>query len=290
MTIAIICTFWAIFWVALEAGKVLSGTDHGVQERLATLMRPSASAETANLMPLASESPAARRLRLRLSRLGLNRRSDFDRALNLRRLSYLMPVLALALLFFMGFPLPQVLLGTLLFSIIFVLTPNLIMMRFAIRRRQELARHLPDTLDLMILCLEAGHSFHVSLVKVAEEQQRISSHISRELKLTNQEILAGKSQKQALDHLAQRTQIEEMRTIVAAINQSVKLGTSLVKTLRTQANVSRKRRREKIRELILKTPVKLIFPLLFFIFPSLLILVLAPSFMNIFRNLSAVGY
>jgi tight adherence protein C len=124
---------------------------------------------------------------------------------------------------------------------------------------------------------------------VAEEEKRVSTHVSRELNLTNREILAGRSREQALRNLASRCGLQDLNAIVGAILQSIKLGTSLVKTLKVQAEVLRKKRRERIRAQILKTPVKLIFPLLFFIFPTLLIVILGPSLINIFRQLSQVG-
>lgn len=278
--------FGAVFFGLLEARKLLHGEDL-VEERLQRLMGSSLASGLAAHGP---QAPVERRLKQKLQHLGLNRKSDYTTAIRLRRACYLIPFLSTGILFFMGFAVEQLLLAGVLFTLIFVLLPNLIFIRLALRRRREIEKHLPDTLDLLTLCLEAGLSFHSALTRVADEQQRLSSHLSRELKLTNQEMLAGKSQQDALTNLGIRTGVEEIQTLVGTIIQSLKIGTSLVKSLRTYATALRKKRREKCREKILKTPVKLIFPLIFFIFPTLLIVVLAPSLINIFRSLSQVGY
>lgn len=278
--------FGAVFFGILEARKIFQGEDI-IEERLQRLMGSSLASE---LAARGQQAPVARRLKKKLQHLGLNRQSDYMAAVRLRRACYLIPLLSAGILFFMGFPAEQILLAGALFSVIFILLPNLILIRMAIARKREMEKHLPDTLDLLTLCLEAGLSFHSALMRVADEQQRLSSHLSRELKLTNQEMLAGKSQQEALTNLGNRTGIEEIQALVGTVIQSLKIGTSLVKALRTYATALRKKRREKCREKILKTPVKLIFPLLFFIFPTLLIVVLAPSLINIFRSLSQVGY
>ena len=140
-----------------------------------------------------------------------------------------------------------------------------------------------------MVALEAGLSFDAALVRIGEEQRRVSTHISREFLYTNQEILVGKSREQALKGLAERCGIDEVDSMVRAVLQSNKLGTSLVKTLRIQSESLRKKRRQDIHAQILKAPVKLIFPLLFFIFPTLVIIILGPSIVQIFRHLSTNG-
>ena len=285
-----ILSFWTAFFGAVYARNLWLPEEEPLEARLRRIMgHEKAAIKSPDLVISRTETPSTRRLRQRLLMSGLHRKSDLDRAVAFRRLCLLIPFVLACLLFFMGFPMPQVFAAGLLFSVIFVVIPRFWMIRTIFKRRRELERHLPNALDLLVLCLEAGLSFDSALVRVAEEQKRVSTQISRELIFTNQEILAGKSREEALRNLAWRTQIEDIKRLVGSIQQSLKLGTSLVKTLRTQAEVLRKKRRERLRALILKTPVKLIFPLMFFIFPILLVVILAPSMINIFRHLSAVG-
>lgn len=230
--------------------------------------------------------PSLQRMRQRLRKVGLYRHSDLEEAMRFRRICYLVPISLTAVLYFMGFPTDQTVICGGLFALIFYLIPRARWVRLALRRRKEIQRCLPDTLDLFTLCLEAGLSFDAAMVRVANEQERVSTQISRELKMTQQEIQAGVPRAEALTNLGERTDVEDVKTLTGAIVQSIKLGTSLVKTLRVQAEVIRQTRRERVKAEILKTPVKLLFPLLFFIFPTLLNVILGPTLITIFRQLS----
>ncbi|MDD5671917.1 MAG: type II secretion system F family protein [Candidatus Omnitrophica bacterium] len=280
--------FWTVFFGALAVKNYwLKGNDLP-KERLHrfTVNEPLAHVE---LTVPAEKSKGADSLRRKLILAGLHRKSDLTAMTRFQRICRLLPVALVLFLFFMGFPKAQIFACGILFAVIFIIVPRLWILRLIFKRRRDIERHFPDTLDLLILCLEAGLSFDSSLVRVAKEQERVSSQISRELNLTNQETLAGKPREVALKNLADRTGVEDIKSIVSAVQQSMKLGTSLVKTLRTQADVMRKKRRERIRADIAKTPVKLIFPLLLFIFPTLLIVILGPSMVNVFRQLSLTG-
>ena len=284
-----VMVFWTAFIGAYVTKTLWKKVENPVSSRIRRLVQNEAPAEP-ELLVLPNESPGFKRLREKLLLAGLHHRSDLQRAIFFGRFCRLAPFVLMITLFFMGFPMLQIFVAGALFVTIFILVPRFWMIRTILKRRKEIERNLPNALDLLILCLEAGLSFDSSLVRVAHEQKRVSPQLSGELVFTNQEILAGKSREEALKNLAWRTGVEDAKTFVGAVLQSIKLGTSLVKTLRTQAEAIRKSRRERIRAIILKTPVKLIFPLLFFIFPTLLIVILAPSFTNIFRHLSAVGY
>lgn len=288
IAIASIISFWMLVLGGLTFYSGRSKEEEILRERMERLVKGKEVVQDNEVQLDAGESPAARRLKSQLHLLGLNRKSDLKKAILFRRVCYISPFLISAALFFMGFPMLETVLLGIVFGVIFILIPKIWMIRLRIQRKKEIEKHLPDTLDLLTLCLEAGLSFDSSLVRVAEEQRRSSPHISREFLMTNQEILTGRSRKCALDHLADRVEVDEVRSLVGAIQQSIKLGTSLVKTLRTQATVTRKKKREQIRAAIMKTPVKLIFPLIFLIFPTLMIVILAPSLVNTFRHLAAV--
>ena len=287
---AVVCmVFGAVFFSILEIAGFPRAYEETSVDRLRRFLG-SKQAPKESVLLADGMAPSLKRLQGKLHRLGLYHNRDFEIAIHVRRICYVIPLVPTAVCFFLGFPLPQIFLLGALLGLIFILIPRVLLLHMAMKRKFEIERSLPDALDFLIICLEAGLSFHASLVRVAKEQRQVSADLAHELELTNQEIMAGKSQHEALKNLAARANSEVVRGLVSTIQQSVKLGTSLVKALRTQAGALRKEKRQKIHEAILKTPVKLIFPLMFFIFPTLLIVVLAPSLISIFRNLSAVGY
>ncbi len=284
-----IFVFWTSFFSALSAKNFWMMQRDPMEQRIQRLFGTGVPAAPSLAMP-AHRTKAGKQFRDKLLLAGLYGKTDLDRTIRFQRFCMVSPFLVMSLLFLLRFPPAHILILGGLSGVIFILVPRLWLIRLMRRRRREIERHIPNTLDLLILCLEAGLSFDSSLVRVAVEQERISRHISRELQLTNQEVLAGKTREEALKNFSWRAGTEDVKNIVGAILQSIKLGTSLVKALRTQAAVIRKKRRERIRALILKTPVKLIFPLLFFIFPTLLVVILGPSLINIFRHLSILRY
>ncbi len=281
--------FWASFFGFLFAKELALKNQDPVDARFRRLCESDEVRPSHDLLLSANETPATKRLKQKLILAGLKRKSDLEGVLLFKRLSLIVPIVLTATLFLLGLPARNALFAGILFLTIFTLLPRLWLLHAIFKRRKEIERNLPDALDLLIICLEAGLSFDSSLVRVAEEEKRVSTHISRELVLMNREILAGKSREEALKNLAWRCGIPDLNSLVGAILQSVKLGTSLVKTLKIQAETLRHKRRERIRAQILKTPVKLIFPLLLFIFPTLIVVILGPSLINIFRHLTNVG-
>jgi tight adherence protein C len=221
----------------------------------------------------------------RLLDAGLRRQSDFEKFILFQRICYAIPLFSIAgFMFLLHVPFLTAALLAVGLGIICVVIPRFWLIIAISKRRKEIRKHLPDTLDLFVIALEAGLSFDGALVRVGEEQRRISTHISREFLFANQQILVGKSREEALRTMAQRAGVEEMDGFVRAVIQSNRLGTSLVKTLQVQADTLRKKRRQEIQARILKAPVKLIFPLLLFIFPTLLVVILAPSLVMLFRQ------
>jgi len=289
ITAVTIVVFWATFFGALSAERVLLPKPNPVNSRLNRLFSGRSTAQS-DLLVNHDGSHKISKLRQTLHLAGLHQKKDLDRAVYMQRTCRLIPFVLVMILFFMGFPTATIVVVGIALAVIFIIIPRFLILRVIMKRRREMQRFLPDSLDLLTLCLEAGLSFDASLIRVAEEQERVCKDISQEFRLTNQEILTGESHEQALKNLAWRTGVEDIQTMVSAILQSLKLGTSLVKTLRTQSEVIRKKRRERIRGAIMKMPVKLIFPLLFFIFPTLLMIILGPSLINIFRELRYPGF
>lgn len=283
---AAIFIFWASFFGFLSVKKFVFKTEDSIELRIKKIFQPPGLKPGRELLLTLDETPGEKRLKQTLLQAGLKRGSDLEKLLLFRKITLILPLMFTCTLFFLNLPWRHVVFTGVILTVIFLLVPRLWVLSVIFRRRKEIQRNLPNALDLLVLCLEAGLGFDAALVRVAEEMQRVSEQISREFVSANHELLAGKPRDQALKNLAARCGVPDLDNLVGAIVQSVKLGTSLVKTMRVQAEALRKKRRERIRAQILKTPVKLIFPLLFFIFPTLVIVILGPSMINIFRHLS----
>jgi tight adherence protein C len=152
------------------------------------------------------------------------------------------------------------------------------------RRRQQVIRHgLPDALDLFIVCLEAGSSLDQAIVKASDELGITYPALAEELRLTTLEVRAGKPRLEAFKNFAARTKVDDVRALVAMLVQTDRFGTSVGQALRTHADQSRTRRRQIAEERAAKLSVKLIFPLIFFLFPALYVVILGPAVIKILR-------
>lgn len=148
----------------------------------------------------------------------------------------------------------------------------------ATKQRQKLIRNgLPDALDLLIVCLEAGSSIDQAILKASEELEVAHPVLAAELKLVTTETRAGKPRLEALKNFAERTRVEDVRSLVTMLVQTERFGTSLSQALRTHAETSRTKRRQRAEERAQKVGVKMVFPLVFFLFPALYIVILGPA-------------
>jgi len=153
------------------------------------------------------------------------------------------------------------------------------------KRQFEITLSLPDALDLLVICVEAGQGLNAAILKVAKESEFQSKALSEELKMVNNEMRAGITRTQALRNLALRTGVDDVRSLVAVMIQSDRFGTSIAQALRIHADSLRTRRRQRAEETARKAPVKLVFPLVFCIFPELMVVILAPGMLQLFRAL-----
>jgi tight adherence protein C len=159
-------------------------------------------------------------------------------------------------------------------------------LRMAIGTRKDaLQRAIPDALDLMVVCVEAGLGLDQAIGRVGEEVKRTHPILSDELNLLGLELRTGASRQEALRNLALRTDLEEVRNLVALLVQTDRFGTSIGQALRVHSDSMRTARRLKAEELAAKLPVKLLFPLIFFIFPSILIVSVGPACINMIKVL-----
>lgn len=154
--------------------------------------------------------------------------------------------------------------------------------RIALRKKQ-IRNGLPDVVDLVIVCLEAGSSLDQSLVKAGEELGIAYPALAEELRLLSAETRAGKSRIEAFKNLAQRTKVDDVRALVAMLVQTDRFGTSVAQALRTFADTSRTKRRQSAEERAAKVGVKLVFPLVLFLFPAFYVVVLGPAIIQFVR-------
>lgn len=152
-------------------------------------------------------------------------------------------------------------------------------------RKDALQRAIPDALDLMVVCVEAGLGLDQAIARVGEEVKLTHPALSDELNLLAIELRSGVSRQEALRNFAHRTDMEEARNLVALLIQTDRFGTSIGQALRVHADSMRSTRRLKAEELAAKLPVKLLFPLIFFIFPSIFIVLLGPACIQMVRVL-----
>lgn len=163
--------------------------------------------------------------------------------------------------------------------------PNFLLKNMIARRQREVFESFPDALDLMTVCVEAGLAMDAALARVAAEIGLKSAILSDELHLVTLELRAGSSKEKALSNLALRTGVEDVDALVAMLIQSERFGTSIADSLRVQSDQLRTKRRQRAEEQAAKIALKLLFPLIFFIFPSLLVVLMGPAFIQIYRVL-----
>jgi tight adherence protein C len=142
------------------------------------------------------------------------------------------------------------------------------------RRQREVTRSMPDALDLLTICVEAGLGFDGAMARVAEKWD---NELSREFTKVLQEIQLGKLRREALRNMANRVEVSEMSSFVAAIIQAEELGVSIAKVLRIQAEEMRMRRRQRAEELARQAPIKMLPAIAFLIFPAIFVVLLGPA-------------
>ncbi len=178
-----------------------------------------------------------------------------------------------------GNQLPPVLLLAILvsFPMMGYSLPGIVLNAKIRRRRNEIADGLPDALDFLVVCVEAGLGLNAALIRVGSELQMRCKALGDELLLVNQEMRAGLSREQALRNLSKRNPIEDLRVLVGSLILGDKLGTSVSSTLRAQADSMRTRVRQRAEETAAQASIKMIFPLIFLILPALFIVIMGPG-------------
>jgi len=151
------------------------------------------------------------------------------------------------------------------------------------RRKKRIFNGLPDALDLLVVCVEAGMGLDGAISRVGEEIRLSDRELSDELRLLNLELRAGKARQEALRNLARRVELEDMNSLVTLLVQTDRFGTSVAQALRVYSDTFRTKRFQAAEELAAKLPVKLIFPMILFIFPAMFVAILGPAAVRVFQ-------
>src|ERR1700722_16287926 len=168
---------------------------------------------------------------------------------------------------------------------VFYLLPDMWLKLRIKKRRERIRRSLPDALDLLVICVEAGLGLDQAMLRVGQELILSHPDIHQEFMQVNLEQLAGKPRLDAWKSAADRTQIGEFSLFVSMLTQADRFGTPIVRALSRFGDEIRLKRRQRAEELAAKTKIKILFPLVLFIFPCIFIVLLAPAILNIARNM-----
>lgn len=163
--------------------------------------------------------------------------------------------------------------------------PNKVLDWVLTQRQRDIFESFPDALDLMTVCVEAGLAMDAALGRVANEIGLKSLVLAEEMQLVTLELRAGSSKEKALRNFAMRTGVEDVNALVTMLIQAERFGTSIADSLRVQSEQLRTKRRQRAEEQAAKIALKLLFPLIFFIFPSLLVVLLGPAILQLYRGL-----
>ncbi|HEX3374582.1 MAG TPA: type II secretion system F family protein [Edaphobacter sp.] len=166
--------------------------------------------------------------------------------------------------------------------------PDLYVSRLIRQRRERVRLGLPDAIDLLAICMEAGLGLDQALMRVGVELSDTHPDLSDEFNLISLEQRAGTPRIEAWRHMAERTKLEIVSSFVSMLVQTDKFGTPISKALAVFSDSLRTQRRQKAEELAAKTTIKMVFPLVLFIFPSMFIVLLAPAFLSIIRNMQTL--
>ena len=271
---------FALAWTTPEQREIRRLSQLGTDGVLAQLnLQETASPWVKRFQQIVPKSPKdMTRLRRRLSSAGYR---SLTAAAVYGAAEALMPFIVggLALMFFgfsrwyfallgagLGFVLPSVWLG-----------------RQTALRQKQIRNGLPDALDLMIVCIEAGSGIDQAIMKTSDELDITYPALAEEMRLVTTEMRAGKQRLEAFKNFASRTKVDEVRSLVSMLIQTDRFGTSVAQALRIHADVSRTKRRQNAEERAGKIGVKLVFPLVFCLFPALYVAILGPAVIEYFK-------
>lgn len=231
------------------------------------------------------EGGTRKKIRLKLIRAGFRSDLSFYNFVAAKIILVLtLPSIYVAIRFFYKLT-PDAILTCVILAALGFFIPDFIVWANTQARQDRITKSLPDALDLMVVCVESGYGLDMTFKRVGEEMRAISPDVSDEFSLTNMEIRAGRTRDESFKEMAIRTGVPEVHSLMTMLAQTSRFGTSLAKALRIHADAMRIKRRQLAEEQAAKSAVKLVFPLILFIFPALLIVLAGPAFIRIYQAL-----
>ena len=238
----------------------------------------------ANVGKLLPDAPAEKASRVQLLMMRAGYRSP-EALLAMRGVKIVFPILTLTAMYFSRAYQFNIILVPIVAVALGYLLPEMWLTWRVSSRQHKLRKALPDALDLLVICVEAGLGLDQALMKVSQDMKISHKELSEELQLVNMQMRIGKTRIDALRELAQRTGLADVKTLVAMLIQTERFGTSVAQSLRVYSDDMRLKRRQRAEEMSAKTSVKMVPPLVFFIFPALMVVILGPAVITMMRTL-----
>ena len=241
-------------------------------------------ANVGKILP-APSTDKANRTQLLMIRAGYR---SSEALLAMRGIKVIFPIAALAGVYFSGlYRINVFFVPVVAFALGYLLPDMWLTWRVSVRQR-KLRRALPDALDLLVICVEAGLGLDQALMKVSQDMRIAHPELSEELQFVNLEMRIGKTRIDALRELARRTGLEDIKALVAMLIQTERFGTSIAQSLRVYSDDMRLKRRQRAEEMSAKTSVKMVPALVFFIFPALMVVILGPALITLSHQLGLI--
>ena len=265
---------------ATTAGASVSISDDSVADRFAEKV----AAPLSKLLPPSAAEAA--KLQTQLMHAGFRSANApmIFRAIQVTMLAGL-PAAVVLTCAFLGKPLKSAAIGLLIAFVIGFFLPRYVLNRMIKSRQLRVRWGLADALDLMVVSIEAGLGLNAAMLKVSTELKMVHPDISDEFELANLEIRVGRERDEALRNLAERTGVDDLRSLVAMLIQTDRFGTSVGRAIRAFSDSLRTKRRQRAEQAAQKAAVKLLFPLACFLFPTLFIVILGPALLQLMDTL-----
>lgn len=299
--------FLAVFIVILAIAFIIRGKQSNTKERLGKLVGNVKSGKTTSkllaqkqdtlaakiskpLHKLSSIEKRSVRQKMQLTLVKAGYRSD-QAIYSYLALKILCPIIYVGLFIFTRMVYnfqTEVIISILLLLFLGFFTPNLWVFLMTKTRQEKILRGLPDALDLMVVCVESGLGIDMTIKRVGDEMLPLCKDLSDEFTLTTLEIRAGMSREVAFKNMNTRIGLSEINSLTAVLTQTSRFGTSLAKALRIHADSLRIKRRQLAEAIAAKSTVKMVFPLVLFIFPSIFVVLIGPGALKIIKYLLPV--
>ncbi|MBD0371390.1 MAG: type II secretion system F family protein [Pyrinomonadaceae bacterium] len=298
ITLGVVGLYWALFRPASAATERLKQMQDGGSVATVSVTLTEESTQVADLAeriasPLNRLVPPsaieARKIQKQLMQAGFRGENAplIYRALQLISLVFFPSAVAFACAL-MGRSISNAMLFILFAFVIGFFLPRFLLARLIKARQQRVRWGLADALDLMVVSIEAGLGLNAAMMRISEELKTVHPDISNEFELANLEIRVGRERDEALRNLAERTGVDDLRSLVAMLIQADRFGTSIARAVRVFSDSLRTKRRQRAEQAAQKAAVKLLFPLACFLFPTLFIAILGPAALNLIDTLGNV--